>query len=145
MPLVFLISWIGLFFACGKKEEPVTNTAPTNLTLHATVSPTNNGTVTFTASATNAVSYEYDLGNGVYKMTSSGSLTYQYESSGTYSVKVVAKSAGGQTASKTIQVAVTVTLSLIWSDEFNTNGAPDPTKWGYDIGTGTDGWGNQEL
>ena len=33
---------------------------------------------------------------------------------------------------------------LIWSDEFNTDGAPDPAKWGYDIGTGNNGWGNAE-
>jgi len=32
---------------------------------------------------------------------------------------------------------------LIWSDEFNYNGAPDSTKWNYDLGAG--GWGNQEL
>ncbi|EIA08054.1 family 16 glycosylhydrolase [Flavobacterium frigoris] len=31
---------------------------------------------------------------------------------------------------------------LVFSDEFNTNGAPDPTKWGYDLGAG--GWGNSE-
>jgi beta-glucanase (GH16 family) len=36
-----------------------------------------------------------------------------------------------------------VALSLIWSDEFNTAGAPDASKWGYDIGAG--GWGNSEL
>ncbi|MFT5144093.1 MAG: beta-glucanase (GH16 family), partial [Thalassolituus oleivorans] len=35
------------------------------------------------------------------------------------------------------------TWDLIWSDEFNYAGAPDPSKWGYDIGGG--GWGNQEL
>lgn len=36
---------------------------------------------------------------------------------------------------------------LSWSDEFNgANGdAPDPSKWGFDIGTGANGWGNQEL
>jgi len=34
---------------------------------------------------------------------------------------------------------------LIWSDEFNYEGAPDPTKWTYDIGTGSWGWGNNEL
>lgn len=36
---------------------------------------------------------------------------------------------------------------LSWSDEFNgTAGTlPDPTKWNYDIGNGTDGWGNQEF
>ena len=32
---------------------------------------------------------------------------------------------------------------LVWSDEFNTPGLPDSTKWAYDVG-GT-GWGNQEL
>lgn len=34
---------------------------------------------------------------------------------------------------------------LVWSDEFNTDGAPDATKWSYDLGTGTNGWGNQEV
>jgi len=33
---------------------------------------------------------------------------------------------------------------LSWSDEFNVNGAVDPTKWTYDIGNGDGGWGNQE-
>ena len=32
---------------------------------------------------------------------------------------------------------------LIWSDEFNVDGAPDPANWGYDLGAG--GWGNNEL
>ncbi len=35
--------------------------------------------------------------------------------------------------------------TLIWEDDFNTNGSPDPTKWTYDIGTGTNGWGNNEV
>jgi beta-glucanase (GH16 family) len=33
---------------------------------------------------------------------------------------------------------------LVWSDEFNTDGAPDASKWAYDIGTGENGWGNNE-
>ncbi len=32
---------------------------------------------------------------------------------------------------------------LAWSDEFEINGAPDPTNWTYDLGDG--GWGNGEL
>lgn len=32
---------------------------------------------------------------------------------------------------------------LLWSDEFNTDGLPDSTKWGYDLGAG--GWGNDEA
>ena len=36
---------------------------------------------------------------------------------------------------------------LVWSDEFTqADGTPpDPAKWGYDIGTGSGGWGNNEL
>lgn len=34
--------------------------------------------------------------------------------------------------------------NLVWSDEFNTDGAPDPAKWGYNLGTGDNGWGNNE-
>lgn len=36
---------------------------------------------------------------------------------------------------------------LVWQDEFEgTEGqVPDATKWLYDIGTGDNGWGNQEL
>ena len=32
---------------------------------------------------------------------------------------------------------------LVWSDEFDYTGLPDPEKWGYD--TGGHGWGNNEL
>lgn len=36
---------------------------------------------------------------------------------------------------------------MVWSDEFNTNGAPDSLKWDYDLGDGCPnvcGWGNNE-
>lgn len=33
--------------------------------------------------------------------------------------------------------------NLVFYDEFNTDGAPDSAKWGYDLGAG--GWGNGEL
>jgi beta-glucanase (GH16 family) len=33
--------------------------------------------------------------------------------------------------------------NLVFSDEFNTDGAPNATKWSYDLGAG--GWGNGEL
>ncbi|MCB9315067.1 MAG: glycoside hydrolase family 16 protein [Lewinellaceae bacterium] len=36
---------------------------------------------------------------------------------------------------------------LVWSDDFDgaAGTSPDPSKWVFDIGTGTNGWGNQEL
>lgn len=36
-----------------------------------------------------------------------------------------------------------LTYELVWSDEFDYEGKPDPAKWGYDVGGG--GWGNNEL
>lgn len=32
---------------------------------------------------------------------------------------------------------------LVWQDEFDTPGAPDPARWSYDVGG--HGWGNREL
>ena len=34
---------------------------------------------------------------------------------------------------------------LVWADEFDVDGAPNPENWSYDIGTGLNGWGNAEL
>lgn len=36
---------------------------------------------------------------------------------------------------------------LTWSDDFNgtAGSSPDNTKWNFDLGTGTNGWGNFEL
>ncbi|HNS46609.1 MAG TPA: glycoside hydrolase family 16 protein, partial [Bacteroidales bacterium] len=33
--------------------------------------------------------------------------------------------------------------TLLWSDEFNGSGVPDPEKWSYDLGAS--GWGNNEI
>jgi hypothetical protein len=45
----------------------------------------------------------------------------------------------------TINATAQKKKKLVWSDEFNTNGLPDTTKWGYDLGRGCPdncGWGN---
>ncbi len=34
---------------------------------------------------------------------------------------------------------------LVMEDEFDTDGAPNNAVWDYDLGTGTNGWGNNEL
>ena len=133
-----------LLIACGKnKDSPPTNTAPTNLTVNAVVSADSSGNVNFTATASNAVSYDYDFGNGIFQTVASGTVTYKYLASGTYTINVIAKSAGGQTLSMSVQVTVGLKQSLIWAEEFDTPGTPGAAKWGYDTGDG--GWGNNEL
>ena len=38
-------------------------------------------------------------------------------------------------------------FQLVWQDEFDDPAGtpPDPTRWNFELGTGQDGWGNQEL
>ena len=47
------------------------------------------------------------------------------------------------TTTPPVQTPDTDYTNLVWSDEFNVDGAPDSTKWGYDLGAG--GWGNNEV
>jgi beta-glucanase (GH16 family) len=38
-----------------------------------------------------------------------------------------------------------VGYALVWSDEFDKNGLPDSSKWGYDVHANATGWYNKEL
>ncbi|MBL0182941.1 MAG: family 16 glycosylhydrolase [Chitinophagaceae bacterium] len=147
-----LVCFFTLITSCSKgvSNSGSTQTAPSNLAVTANVSTDGSGNVSFTATAVNAATYVYEFGNGVILTVPSGITTYQYTTSGniTYSVTVTARSSAGLTISKTIQVTVNVVPTapvLVWSDEFNVDGLPNSAKWGYDIGTGSGGWGNNEL
>ncbi len=142
--LLTLISVCMLAAACKKSSTGSTPDAgPSNLNISAVVNPDSSGNVSFTATATNAVSFDFDFGDGNFQTVPSGVVTYKYLTSGNYTVNVTAKSAGGQTISQSVPVAVVIKTSLVWSDEFDTPGSPDATKWGFDTGAG--GWGNNEL
>jgi beta-glucanase (GH16 family) len=151
----FLISFIALLISSCKKNEtaaviePV-KVAPTNLVINATVSTDGSGKVAFTAKADNANFYRFEFGNGETIDEPTGVVNYRYTDLGTksYTVTVIANSSSGLSISKTKEISVTVDFSQlmpVWSDEFNTNGSPDASKWVYDIGTGSNGWGNVEL
>jgi len=152
------VSLLAIFFAlvgCSKAGSdngtPTNPNAPSNLQITATVSTDSSGNVSFSATADNAVSYVYEYGNSVVSPAGNGSVAYQYTLVGTntYTVTVTATGSTGLTVKKSIQVTVTVKTptgpsGVFWSEEFNVDGAPDPTKWGYDIGN-NNGWGNNEL
>ena len=131
-----------LIFSC-KKSDNYDDVPPTDLLVNAVVSNDSSGNVSFAATAKNAVTYDYSFGNGKILTVQSGIVHYKYSTSGNYTVRVTAKSSSGQAISTSIQVDVIVVLKLKWSDEFDVDGPPDPSKWGYDLGAG--GWGNAEL
>ena len=140
LTLAFL--FLSLFsYGCNNSNA---DSPPADLKVEATVAANKSGNVSFVASATNATSYEFDFGDGsIHAVTENGNTTYKYFGSGTYTVLVTASNSSGAIVSKSISVTVDVELSLVWSDEFNTDGLPDPAKWGYDLGAG--GWGNAEA
>lgn len=140
-----------LLIGCKKAgADSVKPSAPANLQVTTQVSTDGSGNVSFTATATNAASYAFVFGDGVTKTEPTGILTHKYTLAGTntFSVQVSATASNGQSVTKTISVTVTVvpgTPSLFWAEEFDVNGAPNTATWGYDMGNGSGGWGNQEL
>ena len=148
---ILIVSLI-LFLSCGGASDDIIET-PSNLTIEANCVGTSasnpngdgSGTVIFNFSAANATSYKINLGNGEIIETASNSLTYTYIGSGnnTFEVFISAYNAD-KFISTSIIITVKINSELLWSDEFNGSGGPDSTKWGYDIGTGSNGWGNGE-
>lgn len=140
-----------ILLSCTKAESTGDKDAgPSNLVITSTIATDGSGKVDFKATAKNAVTYQFDFGNGVSQPAPTGETSYTYSVVGSinYIVTVKATAANGQSISKSVQITVTVenhVPGLVWSDEFDKDGAPDPNKWTHEIGNGSNGWGNQEL
>lgn len=164
---MFYIIQIGLLLMLSCSSGSDSNTTeepqeiiPKNLTIQVDLvgANTNNpngdgsGNITCNATATNAVTYGFKVGNETEVKNTSGIFNYTCKTEGLndYIITVFAYSSTGHAISNFKKVAVFVTKKepqLVWSDEFNTNGTPDATKWGYDLGNGCPnicGWGNGE-
>ena len=144
-----------LFFSCGGSSsgssDPVVTT-PTNLVINKVVvgssatMPNGDGTgvVNFTVSANNAKEYKMSV-DGEILTSTTGSFTYTFKQSGTndHTVYVSAYNGDKFISGSTI-VTVYVIPKAVFFDEFNVDGAPDSSKWGYDLGN-NNGWGNNEA
>ncbi|MFV8837364.1 family 16 glycosylhydrolase [Salinimicrobium soli] len=104
------------------------------------------GRVKVSFSAKNATSYKVNFGNGDMIETPSNNVSYTYVGAGTHTYQIfVSAYKGSQFISKNVSINISVSSALIFADEFNSNGAPNSSRWGYDIGRGNDGWGNNEV
>lgn len=149
--------------ACNESPSPSNGTDPANLVVDVVVASDNSGKVDISASADNVQEFHYYLGDngaGQPLINSSGILTYTYASSGVYLIEVRAYGESNRFIKKEVQVSVIVDgsnpddgyttppayngMTLIWADEFNGNSLNE-SDWSYEIGTGTNGWGNNEL
>ncbi len=106
------------------------------------------GAVNFSASATNAVKYGFILDSGDEIESLSGNLQFTFTDEGinSHTVSVFAYSSTNNFINSFQEITVYVYDNgprLVWSDEFNTDGAPNASNWNYNLGAG--GWGNNEL
>lgn len=154
---LFLLLFLLLNMGCSKGTE----TPPAlNLTLEVEASDDGTGLVSFTAYAAGADRYYYDFGvssNEEAFRSTNGKASKRYPASGTYTVKVTAYTPQDVSAVLTKEIEVVVSESdegyrtpesypgmrLVWRDEFND--AQLSNDWVFDIGHGTEGWGNNEL
>lgn len=105
------------------------------------------GVVNFTITATNADYYRVLINNETLEFTEN-TFSYTFTQGGTNNYDIIAaayNSAGNTSITYPITVYVETDLNLIWQDEFNANGSPNASNWGFNIGTGDNGWGNNEA
>lgn len=150
------IGIFGLFSGCSSSDgdqDGTGATVPTNLQVTAVIAGQDaghpngdgSGAVTFTATAENATTYNYIFPGGISEYSSTGVINHVFTQLETNVYIVTVKAYGANISdvtSKTITVTVYNAASLVWEDEFEIDGAPDPAKWGYDLGN--NGWGNNE-
>lgn len=158
----FLLSSIVLFSCDGKNDA---ESMPSNLELSITIqgadeaNPNGDGTgrVTCVAKANNGVRYAYRFNGGDLQESSDGIIEHTFSNKGinTYSILVFAFSSSEEfiNITKSVKVIVgdnmttenTTGENLVFADEFNSDGAPNQENWTYDLGRGSNGWGNNEL
>jgi hypothetical protein len=123
-PIAFIFMAMLLVFSSCKKEKYSFGDikTPTNLALTTaiaganTANPTGNGTgsVTIAVTATNAITYKIDFGDGNSKVVSSGTVIYKYTNPGTfdYIVTINAIGTGGAVSSISKKISVFVLFEI---------------------------------
>jgi beta-glucanase (GH16 family) len=163
MQSIFLIMLFALHWACSSnKSQDFDIVAPSNLTI--TVISNQNGRVEILAKANNANYYDFQSGDS--KQTTpveakDGKFIYIYTQTGNYTMKVRAFATAQVFTESTQTVNINIDntsgipktgyttpetyqgYNLVWRDEFTGNTLS--SDWKHEIGTGNNGWGNNEL
>lgn len=167
---LFLPLLIGvLVVGCEKKEEEVGPVMPSELSLQVEQNEENPGQVRLNFSAENAGFYKVFFGEEpaeLPQVTSEETLSHTYSSSGTYTVRVQAHATESLFVSASEHITVTLAdngsgeveiptagyttpesyegMQLVWQDEFSGTEL-NQNDWTFETGTGSNGWGNNEL
>lgn len=150
---------------CGKDDDNNGNTGdPSSLTVEVTSIDHETGMIQLQASAQNATLYQLFIEPSEVPedANNTGLFEYTFEGPGNYEVSIRAYGTSGRYIKSTIPVTIAPEVdpiplsrgyftpteyagySMVWQDEFN-GFSVNTDYWGYDIGNGDWGWGNNEL
>lgn len=158
--LILLFLWS--ITACDDDNANKEVTLPSNLLLTVDVSSSTQGLVEVMATADDVLYFDIDFGDGSFATsTTSGEASHTYAQSGTYTITATAYADGTNFIEKMESVTITAdpnlgipttgytspttyaNYKLVWQDEFDGDELSD--DWTFEIGTGSNGWGNNEL
>lgn len=164
--MLLLLSLMG-HSACTDTPDDESVLLPSNLVIDVSISDDGSGNVSVTASADNAnffTVYFGEVTNEVPVKTNTGIANHNYESSGDYTIRVQANATASQFIEEEVDITITLAgdgeltipstgytsptsydgLTLVWEDDFS-GASLSTSNWTYEIGRGSNGWGNNEL
>ncbi len=171
MKLKFLLLLFFCGFITGSCEDETGSgipPMPADLSMEVTQGPENPAMVTVNFSAQNAAFYRVyfgDEGGKIPLATKEEQLSHTYTESGTYNVRVQAHATETEFISESQSVTIDLGdkdgngempiggyttpesyegWELVWQDEFNGESL-NTGDWNFETGTGSNGWGNNEL
>lgn len=167
LKLIPVLFFIGLSFMTCEKEEAQEPVLPSALKLNVEQNAENPAKITLNISSQNASYYLLYFGEEEDETpveTKEKVVDYTYSSSGTYTIRVQAHATAAAFVTETTEVSIKIEeekddapptagyvspesyegMELVWQDEFN-GSALNLNDWTYEIGTGSNGWGNNEL
>lgn len=161
---------IALFTFSSCKDDPAAEAvSPSNLNVSITMDEETEGLVHVEATADQTNFYRTIFSEGsesTYVDSKDGKASYQYTTSGTHDVITSAHALEDLYIDQTDQVVIQLDdtssnggdfpstgystpesyngYTLVWQDEFDGD-ALNTSNWSFETGTGTSGWGNNEL
>lgn len=151
--------------SCNGKDPIEDATLPTNLEVSIVFDDAIQGKVKVTATANNANFYSFSFEeqeNLDYIETPDGIAEHTYQQEGSFNIIVRAHATQEEYIEKIESVTIAFSppidendagyltplsypgYALTWNDEFDGTSLSE-TSWNYELGTGSNGWGNNEL
>lgn len=152
--------------ACEKAESDLDVLLPANLQVNVEQEE-GKGAITLNLSAENTNYYKVDFGDGTpEEKVNASPVRHTYSSSGDYTISIQAHATETAYISTTEEVSISLEnvgepvdgiptsgyttpesyagMQLVWQDEFEGT-TLDESAWVFETGTGSGGWGNNEL